>query len=144
MTITTLQADFFNELRNGGHKQGQYRLQRVDEYCPLGVACITAESEAVQLDRFPDGVLRGHSLNSQLAVMGAMGFKDTSGCPESDNAGRLAELVAFVKDRTTHKLAVATHHDCNIILMNDTLDMSFEDVADVLETFADLYFETES
>jgi hypothetical protein len=33
------------ELREGGHKQGKYTLQKQDRFCCLGVACLVYERE---------------------------------------------------------------------------------------------------
>ncbi len=132
---------FFNELRNGGHKQNRFSLQDENGYCPLGVACVAVRNE-VSLFRDGEGHLMGRSLLAQPPVKEALGFRSSSGAPIGDDA-RLDELMEFISEKAgIHP--VLSIHDCNIIAMNDDLSLSFSDIADVLEKFTDLYFESDS
>ena len=68
-------------LRSGKHKKGvRYLHDYGDKFCCLGVACKVAEKDGVEVNYgVGDRFLKGHNLDSQIAVKKWLGLKDSRG-----------------------------------------------------------------
>lgn len=74
------QKAWVDALRSGEFKQGNGLLQREDEFCCLGVACILAERDGVEVSRSEhDEELLGMTLRHQPAVQEWLGLTSDNG-----------------------------------------------------------------
>lgn len=81
------QKAWVEALRSGEFKQAQRALQYKDSYCCLGVACVLAEREGIEVLRseFDNNGLLGTTLSSQPHVVEWLGLESPNGdlCDEA-------------------------------------------------------------
>lgn len=132
--LGTKQKQWIHELREGGWKQTVHALEDEGCYCCLGVGCLAVESESTKVIREFDDEIAGTGLDDQLMVLAAIGLHDGAGSAYGPT-GRLLELDKVVTQLSGH---LADSPTC--IEMNDDYDLSFNQIADILTEYADLYF----
>lgn len=118
--LTNIQRKWIDALRSGLYEQGRLRLKGSGGYCCLGVACDVLTKEG-------------------LLVECPLGFKDPK--TNLQHIASLPETAQFelslysksgdTKDFQTEK---------SLSNLNDNKTHSFADIADLLETYPELYF----
>jgi hypothetical protein len=87
------QQKWVDALLSGKYKQGDGHLQFKDRYCCLGVACVVAEENGVEVFRDNCGELYGPTLTTQEKVKEWLGLYDAEGSYlEEDYSTNLTEL----------------------------------------------------
>lgn len=130
-------------LRSGNYKQGAAGLEPVNgRYCCLGVACSVAEGSGVHVDRYDEnmGRIKGPYLKYQWPVMDYIRLRNEFGEPGFKYAEEIDDYLGLwfgVKQRDT----VRGPYSLSLIALNDTLELTFEQIAEVLEAFPEAYFE---
>jgi len=126
-TREQLRAEWIAALRSGEFKQGEHRLESIDNgnssYCCLGVACVVAGRHGVHVEKYREGddsvrvgnrrvgQLTGLYLENQPEVLKAFWLNKAGGHPARYSNGR----------------------DKQLTVLNDT-GHSFKDIADALES----------
>ena len=114
--LTVPQQLWVDALRSGNYQQTKHELQSSYGYCCLGVACAVAEQQGVSVN-YHDKELFGTSLRQQPDVQDWLGLKSTCG-----------EFLS--EDGSEHSLT----------FMNDGMNKTFAEIADVIEANADKLF----
>jgi len=99
------------ELRSGKYEQSTNSLQNKLGFCSLGVACCTARNNGIEVVTNEDGVLKGHSLDSQEKTLEWLKLKGPNG---------LFKGCGF-------------NGHYSLVNLNDNLGLSFEKIADFIE-----------
>ena len=95
--LTPNQKKWLEALESGEFKQTRGKLEDENGFCCLGVACVLAEKDGVQLWRKEnDPFIWGGSLQDQLDVIKWLGIRDDTGAPKTrlptDNLVALTSL----------------------------------------------------
>lgn len=151
MKLGPNQQAWVDALRSGEYQQGEGTLERIitaDDsaeetgrcYCCLGVACRVAEEAGVSIKRAEmmggETVMQGNTLIYQDETFERLGFYSSSG--DIDDAApeeRVCDLCDYISNLVEHRTEVV-----ELIELNDCHKLTFSQIADVLEKFADLYF----
>lgn len=104
-------------LRSGNYEQGQQVLQASGRYCCLGVACKVAQDNGVDVCTSDEGRLLGNTLASQRPTQHWLGLRN--------NLGELPGNASFEPDN---------ENLTSLITLNDDRALSFEEIADRIET----------
>jgi hypothetical protein len=116
--LTANQEAWLQALESGEFKQTQGTLQRRDCFCCLGVACVVAEKEGIEVYRYTKesqaapndgniGDLSGCTLSAQWHVKDWLDLYDSMGCPVdingpslvmmNDNGKTFPEIAAIIR-----------------------------------------------
>jgi hypothetical protein len=114
------QRKWVEALRSGEFKQSIATLQTDVGYCCLGVACVVAERNGVQVLKRDDGNLLGGSLNTQPHVKAWLGIKECNGEHRVREKGRF--------------------YHSSLVTLNDNKGYTFEQIADHIEQNAEGIF----
>jgi hypothetical protein len=122
--LTENQQKWVEALRSGKFKQGIGQLEQVDDegnsfYCCLGVACVIAEENGVEVETF-DGHLEGQDLSSHPAVMEWLELSQESGL--------------YQKDNTDTDYYLTEDNDGANSTRGLVLPKNFEQIADIIES----------
>lgn len=127
MTAKELRQKWLNALRSGRYQQGRRHLRKDGRYCCLGVLCdVSGVGKWRYNERFSCFSYGGDTpYNNATAtvpelVREAVGLRDEGG-----GAGN----------------AVGSKVYSGLIWLNDNRELSFEEIADILEQNPELYFE---
>lgn len=147
MKLGPIQKQWIAALRSGKYKQGKSFLEAPDgdAFCCLGVACkATDHGEDLILTSNGDYIMGFTLADQEASVYEALGLRDGAGEPSLEPAERLDELKEYLIDKRPDlgaDIENSWSSDLQLIDLNDTLELTFDQVADLLETFPDLYFE---
>lgn len=148
--LTENQQKWIAALKSGEYKQTKGHLQHYNAYCCLGVACRVVGGtlrialqengglDDPKLGESPQEKLLGDSLDYQPHVFEAIGLRTTLGCSDSDHP-RFPEYEAlFSKGGKYYNPEHKSFH-C-LVQLNDTRGLTFEQIAEILETYPELFF----
>lgn len=99
------------DLRSGDYKQGRSQLRRDDEYCCLGILCLTQDD--VIWRRYNDG----HQ------------FQATMAGDETE-----APFLGYPPDEIMERVGLSSEAAEALVNMNDALESTFDDIADCIES----------
>ena len=143
MELGPKQRAWVTALRSGEYKQTLGELQASsNSFCCLGVACMVAMPPE---DRGTNdlGYLVGYDLGHQNNALNEIGLISTNGTPTYCPEDRFEDLVRYVKSLWLpdfdHGFGLPPE-SLSLTHLNDEVKLSFEQIADVLENFPDLYF----
>lgn len=138
----TNQKKWLAALRSGEFEQTVGCLQDSDGHCCLGVACdILATADELNIDEDNDR-LHGEDLDSQPSVQKALGLRDGSGYPTNEVKGQSSTHRQALKYIDSEFGVVHDGFVGNLCLtrLNDSTGLTFNQIADLVEKFPELYF----
>ena len=132
------QRKWVDSLRSGNFKQSSNKLQSRNGYCCLGVACEIAKNNGVSVSTVVYDDLKfigGVDLGEQYGVKEWLAL-------DTENGEVLPRYIKDVKCFLLDRYSLSTSCYC-LTNVNDILELTFEQIAEVIETFPHAFF-TES
>lgn len=140
--LNEAQKKWIEDLRSGEYKQGRERMyiRDDDSFCCLGVAAASSGVDPLEMLATCDS-LDAHDLSPYVDVLHLLGLNDKEGSFKLNDEAR-KYLFAYTNENTNFYIIrdLTRGFEWSLMKMNDDLEMSFEQIADFIETFSDVVF----
>ena len=151
MKLTELQQQWIGALKSGEYTQTTGVLQNSEGYCCLGVACRVADKSydvqlAVYNSNFYYNILFGSDLDNQPKVQELLGLKHSFG-RTTVLYEKLLEDAIPESIRTKVKIVLNDSDLPQMVCLadlNDCFELTFFEIAYVLETYPQWFFNEET